>query len=48
MFSLGLLIAALVLFVLAGLSVVVHPRVNLLAFGLACWALSALVAGHAP
>jgi hypothetical protein len=42
--SLVLLIVALVLFVLAALSVPV-PRVNLIGAGLACWLLAQLV-GH--
>jgi len=42
--SLVLLIVALVLFILAALSVPV-PRVNLTAAGLACWVLAQLV-GH--
>jgi hypothetical protein len=40
--SLVLLIVALVLFVLAAVSVPV-PRVNLLGAGLACWVLAQLV-----
>lgn len=43
MLSLIFLIAALVLFIVAGLNVPV-PRINLVAFGLACWVASALVA----
>jgi hypothetical protein len=42
--SVALLIVALVLFILAALSVPV-PRVNLMAAGLACWVLAELV-GH--
>lgn len=37
-----LLIIALILFILAGLNV--QARVNLLAFGLACWVLALIVA----
>lgn len=40
--SLVLLIAALVLFLIAGLSVPV-PRVNLIGLGLACWVAAQLV-----
>jgi hypothetical protein len=43
--SLVLMIVALVLFVLAALTVPVPPRVNLVAAGLAFWLLSVLL-GH--
>jgi hypothetical protein len=43
LFSLILLVAAFVLFVLAALSVPV-PRINLVAAGLACWVLVQLIA----
>lgn len=45
MISLALLIAAFVLFVLAACSVP-SGRINLLAVGLACWVLSALIGTH--
>jgi hypothetical protein len=42
MLALGLLIAALILFIIAAVNVPV-PRVNLVAAGLACWTASLLV-----
>lgn len=44
MISLILLIAAFVLFVLG--AVPIPSRVNLMSAGLACWALSAIIARH--
>lgn len=40
--TLVLLIAAFILFIVAGLAVPV-PRVNLVAFGLGCWVLAELL-----
>jgi hypothetical protein len=45
MISLLLLFAAFLLFVFAALGVA-SPRVNLLAAGLACWALSVILASR--
>lgn len=38
-----LLVFAFVFFVLAGLGVPSHPRINYLGWGLACWVLSILL-----
>jgi len=46
MFSLILLIAALVLFIIVAAGVSSAGRVNLLAAGLACWVASQLVTGR--
>ena len=48
MYSLLFLIAAVVLFVLATIGVAASPRFNLLAAGLACFALSSMLAGRLP
>lgn len=45
MIGLALMIAALVLFILAAISVPV-PRVNLVAAGLACWVAAQLLGGR--
>jgi hypothetical protein len=45
MLPLILIITAIVLFILAGLGVPAS-RFNLVAFGLACWALSTVIATH--
>jgi hypothetical protein len=45
MFSLILMVAGLVLFILAGLGIPNPPRFNLMAFGLACW-IGAEIAAH--
>lgn len=42
-FILILLIVAFVLFLLAGIGVPSPPRVNLLAWGLACWVLAEIL-----
>lgn len=46
MLSLIFLVAAIVLFILAGVGLPSPPRFNLLAFGLACWAISVLIGAH--
>jgi len=43
MIGTGLLIAALVLFILATVGIPSPPRFNLMAAGLACWVLSILM-----
>jgi hypothetical protein len=48
MISLIFLIAAVVLFVLATIGLPSSPRFNLLAAGLACFALSSLLVGRVP
>lgn len=40
-----LLVLAFVLFLLAGLNIAAHPRVNLIGMGLAAWMLSLLLRG---
>jgi hypothetical protein len=48
MISLIFLIAAVVLFILATVGVPSSPRFNLIAAGLACFALSSLIVGRLP
>jgi hypothetical protein len=48
MISLILLIAAVVLFILAAVGVPSPPKFNLIAAGLACFALSSLIVGRLP
>jgi hypothetical protein len=48
MFSLIFLIAAVILFILAAVGVPTPPRFNLIAAGLACFALSSLLVGRLP
>ena len=48
MFSLIFLIAAVILFILAAIGVPTPPRFNLIAAGLACFALSSLIVGRLP
>jgi len=48
MVSLIFLIAAVVLFILAAVGVPSPPKFNLIAAGLACFALSSLIVGRLP